>query len=350
MSFCVTIHATDRKFTVEAGESILDAALRQGVALPYGCRDGACGSCRGKILTGRIHYPHDPPLGWNTRDANGGEALFCQARPDSDLIIAANEIEAASQLPLRRLPCRVAGMERLTHDVMRLRLTLPPTERLQFLAGQYVNVLLKDGRRRGFSIANAPEDDAFIELHVRHVPGGTFTDYVFNMMKPRAMLRIEGPLGGFYLREDSRRPVILLGGGTGFAPLKGMLEHAFYLNDRRAMHLFWGVRSRRDLYQQDLIEDWLRQHARFQYTPVLSEPSANDRWQGETGLVSEVMLRHYPDLLRHDVYMAGPPAMIEAARGDLLRHALPEKRLFSDAFEFGADRRKATAQAALPTA
>ncbi len=350
MSFCVRIQSTNRKFLVEAGESILDAALRQGVALPYGCRDGACGSCRGRILTGSVHYQKDLPPARDAGDTNRGEALFCQAQPDSDLVIAANEIEAASQLAVKRLPCRVASIERLSHDVMRVQLRLPPTERLQFLAGQYIDVLLKDGRRRGFSIANAPEDDAFIELHIRHVPGGSFTHHVFHEMKPRAMLRIEGPLGGFYLREDSQRPVILMGGGTGYAPLKGILEHAFHMNERRAMHLFWGVRSRRDLYHQDLIESWLKQHAHFQYTPVLSEPMADDQWEGETGFVSDILLEYYPDLSGHDVYMSGPPAMIEAARTVFLKHGLPESRMFSDAFEFAADTRNKAAQVGLPTA
>jgi CDP-4-dehydro-6-deoxyglucose reductase len=349
MSFCVRIQSSNRKFTVEAGESILDAALRQGVALPYGCRDGACGSCRGRVLSGGIHYRGEPPAARDAGDTNRGEALFCQAQPDSDLVIAATEIEAASQLTVKRLPCRVASIERLTHDVMQLQLSLPPTERLQFLAGQYIDVLLKDGRRRGFSIANAPEDDTFIELHIRHVPGGSFTHHVFHEMKPRAMLRIEGPLGGFYLREDSERPVILMGGGTGYAPLKGILEHAFHVNDRRTMHLFWGVRSRRDLYHQDLIESWLRQHAGFQYTPVLSEPRRADQWEGATGFVSDVLLECYPDLSAYDVYMSGPPAMIEAARPEFLRHGLPESRMFSDAFEFAADTRNTAAQAARPT-
>jgi CDP-4-dehydro-6-deoxyglucose reductase len=220
---------------------------------------------------------------------------------------------------------------------MRLRLKLPDSERMQFLAGQYIEILLKDGRRRAFSIANAPHDDAYIELHIRLVPGGEFTHQVFEALKPKAMLRIEGPLGSHFLREDSSRPVILMGGGTGFAPLKGMLEHAFHSGIERPLHLFWGVRARRDLYMQALIQAWLTQYPNFHYTPVLSEPAADDQWDGETGLVMDSVARAYPDLSGHDVYMSGPPAMCDAARERFLTLGLPLEQMFSDAFDFGAD-------------
>jgi CDP-4-dehydro-6-deoxyglucose reductase, E3 len=337
MNIKVRIEPSGHEFHVQHGESVLDAALREGYALPYGCRNGACGSCRGKVLGGRVSYGGELPPALSAEEHASGQALFCRAVPESDLVIEVREVGAAKDIPIKTMPCRVAKLERLAPDVMRLFLKLPATERLQFLAGQYLDVLLKDGRRRGFSMANAPHDDAFIELHIRYMEGGHFTPYVFHDMKEKALLRIEGPLGSFFLREESDRPILLVGGGTGFAPLKSMLEHAFYVGLDRPMHLFWGVRARRDLYLHDLPLAWARDQARFHYTPVLSEPQPEDRWQGETGFVHEALLRAYPDLRTYEVYMAGPPAMIRAAKSDFAKHGLPEEHLYYDSFDFAAD-------------
>ncbi|HKJ08181.1 MAG TPA: CDP-6-deoxy-delta-3,4-glucoseen reductase [Gammaproteobacteria bacterium] len=338
MSHKVTIQPSNHEFPVETGESVLDAALRQGFAFPYGCRNGACGSCLGTLVAGEVEYPgQQRPPALKEGDLAAGRALFCQARPTSDLTIEVREIGAAKDIVIKTLPCRVAKRELLAHDVMRLKLKLPITERLQFLAGQYVDILLKDGRRRGFSLANAPHDDEYLELHVRRVEGGSFTGHVFDDMKEKALLRIEGPLGTFFLREDSDRPVILVGGGTGFAPLKGIIENALHHGIGRPMHLFWGVRSRRDLYLGELPQQWAQEHADFQYTPVLSEPQPEDDWQGETGMVPEAVVRACPDLAGFDVYMSGPPAMVDAARTLFEAHGLPAGQLYYDSFEFASD-------------
>ncbi|HSP01750.1 MAG TPA: 2Fe-2S iron-sulfur cluster-binding protein, partial [Thioalkalivibrio sp.] len=239
MSFEITIRPSGHVFEAEDDESILEAALRQGFALPYGCRNGACGSCLGKVLSGEVdHGPTRPPA-LSEKDEAEGKALFCQAMAVSDLEIEVREIGAARDIVIKTLPCRVVKLNRLNHDVMEMQLKLPVTERLQFLAGQYIDVLLKDGRRRSFSLANAPHRDEFLELHVRHVPGGAFSDQVFGEMKEKALMRIEGPLGSFFLREESERPILLMGGGTGFGPLKSILEHAFEIGVDRSMHLFW---------------------------------------------------------------------------------------------------------------
>jgi 2-polyprenylphenol hydroxylase and related flavodoxin oxidoreductases len=270
----------------------------------------------------------------NEREHTVGQALFREAVAVSDLTIEVREIAQMKEIVVKTLPCRVAKKERVAHDVIVLYLKLPPSERLQYLAGQYLDILLRDGQRRGFSIANAPHCDEFIELHVRHVPGGEFTGYVFDSLQEKALLRIQGPLGTFFLREDSPRPILLMGGGTGFAPLKGILEHAFAIGIDRAMHLFWGVRARRDLYAHALPQSWAKRYPHFQYTPVLSEPAPDDRWTGRTGLVHEALLQNYPDLSGYDVYMSGPPPMIEAAQKVFRAHGLPEDRLFFDSFEF----------------
>jgi CDP-4-dehydro-6-deoxyglucose reductase len=332
MSFKVQVQPSGHEFSVELEETLLEAALRQGINLPYGCRNGFCGDCRSALLEGEVHYPEEmpPAIEGQTEEA----CLTCQAKPLSDLIIGAHEIEQADEIRPRMLPAKVDRIERLNEDVIRLYLKLPEGERLQFLAGQYLNFILPDGGKRAFSIANAPHDDAFIELHIRHVSGGTFTDRLFDGMQEKTILRIEAPLGSYYLREDSNRPIILMGGGTGFAPIKGIIEHAFKIGITRPMHLYWGVRSRRDLYLPELPQNWIAEHDNFRYTPVLSEPDAD--WTGETGWVHERVVDDYPDLSTHEVYMSGPPPMIEAGKQVLLNHGLSGEDLYSDSFEYGA--------------
>lgn len=336
MTHQVTIRASGHTFSVEQDENVLDAALRQGIILPYGCRNGACGSCMGSLASGSVAYDQGLPAALSEQDAAANKALFCQAQPQSDLEIIVHEVDAARDIEVKTLPCRVEKLEHLAHDVIRIYLRLPASERLQFLAGQYIDVLIKDHDPRAFSIANAPHDDEFVELHIRFVEGGLFTDQVFHSMKEKAMWRVRGPLGTFFLREDSDRPAILIGGGTGFAPVKGILEHAFEIGIDKPLNLYWGVRARRDLYLDELPKQWLKQHPHFSYTPVLSEPMDGDNWSGATGFVTDAVLADYPDLSGHDVYMSGPPPMVEAGHKLFLQHGLDESRFFSDAFVYAA--------------
>ena len=337
MSHCVTVLPSGKTFTARADESVLEAALRQGIILPYGCRKGVCGSCKGRIRDGAIAYPAGLPDGIEATEAEAGQALFCQARATTDLVVEAEVAEGVADLEVRMRPCRVDAMERLNHDVMRLFLRLPRNDRLPFLAGQYLEFQLQDGRKRSFSMANAPHDDARIELHLRHVPGGFFTDYVFNEMQEKAVLRLRAPLGTFYLREDSPHPIILIAGGTGFAPIKAIVEHALHIGLTRPMHLYWGARSGADLYLPDLPREWARRHAQLDYTPVLSEPGPDEAAATATGFVHEQVARDYPDLSGHDVYLCGPPVMIQAARRTFVTECgLPEERLYFDSFEYAA--------------
>ena len=341
MSFKISVPASGHEFTAEENETILEAALRQGVGLPYGCRNGACGKCSGEVLSGQTKYDTEALRALAKKEYEAGKTLFCQACASSDLEIKVREIVKSGDIEIKTLPCRVEKMGLLTHDVMMLRLKLPETERLQFMAGQYLEFLLKDGKRRAFSIANAPHDDAYIELHIRHVPDGQFGDFVFDGLKEKALMRIEGPLGSYFLREDSNRPIILMGGGTGFAPLKGMLEHAFYINLDRPIHLFCGVRSKRDLYMDDMVQQWLKLYPNLKYTAVLSDPMDDDHWHGETGLVHESVVKHYPDLSGFDVYLSGPPPMVKAGMDLFYEKGLPETQIYSDSFEYSDDALKA---------
>lgn len=337
MGHRVTIRPSGHSFDVDAGESILDAALRHGYALPYGCRNGTCAACEGEILAGAVDYPGGPPPALTDQAAAAGRAILCQAQPTADTEVEVHEIDEARDIVVRTLPVRVAAIDALAHDVTRLQLRLPAAERLQFLAGQYIDLLLKDGRRRSFSLANPPHDDDVLELHVRRVPGGRFSDELLSDMRAKALLRFEGPLGSFFLREDSERPIVLVAGGTGFAPIKSIVEHALARGIGRPMHLFWGVRARRDLYLGELARRWADEHAGFTYTPVLSDPDPADEWTGETGFVHEAVLRAYPDLSAHQVYMSGPPPMIEAGRTAFRAAGLPREQLFFDSFDYAPD-------------
>ena len=343
MSFKITIQPSGHVFEMEANEKILDAALHHGFAFPYGCRDGACTTCAGKVLAGEVAYPDEWPLGLSEEDHEKGLALFCQARPLSDLEIEVKEIGAAKDIAVKTLPTRIIKMEKLAPDVMMLHLKLPASERLQFLAGQYIDILLKDGRARSFSLANSPGHDEFLELHIREVPGGDFTERVFHGMKEKDLLRIKGPLGSFFLRDDSERPIIMMAGGTGFAPAKGMIEQAIEMGLQQPITLYWGVRATADLYQYELIEKWTQENERIHFIPVLSEPDKDDNWQGRTGFVHDAVADDFKDLSAHDVYMCGPPPMIEAAKKAFALRGVDQEHLFYDSFEYSSDTLKAIA-------
>jgi CDP-4-dehydro-6-deoxyglucose reductase len=336
--FQVTIDGTGSTFMVNEGESVLSAALRQGVMLPYSCKNGTCGSCRGRIESGSVHYPFHPPLALEDDELAAGDALLCQAEPLEDLVVGAREIEAVRDIPVRMMPARVIDKALLAPNVMKLVLKLPAALRLQFLAGQYLDILLPAGKRRAFSIASAPASEGELELHVRHVDGGDFTGWVFDELRLRDILRLEGPLGTFFVRNDKPdRPMIMMGGGTGFAPLKSMIEDLLAHGDKRPIHLFWGARTHSELYLESLIHEWEQRHPHIRYSSAISEAEDARSQRGFAGYVHEAVIDAYPDLSAHDVYMSGPPAMIDVARHAFMDHGVPRRRLFYDSFEFGAD-------------
>ena len=333
----VTIQPSGQQFQVEEGEAVLAAALRQGFVLPYGCKNGACGSCKGRILSGRVDYGVYQHKALTDDEKAQGKALFCQAKPLTDLVIEARTIGAAKDIQVKTLPCRVQTLQRATEDVMILGLKLPANERLQFLAGQYLEFLLKDGTRRSFSMGNAPHDDALLELHVRHVPGGQFTDHVFGKMKERDILRFEGPQGTFFLREDSAKPIVFVASGTGFAPIKSIVEYAIHKGIARPMTLYWGGRRPRDLYLHALAEGWAARGL-LKYVPVISDALPEDAWAGRTGFVHRAVMVDFPDLSGHQVYACGVPIMVDSARRDFTTLCkLPEDEFYADSFTTQAD-------------
>ena len=337
MSFDVTVRPSGHQFTVDEGELILNAALRQGISFPYGCRSGACGNCLGKVLSGEVEYPNGLPLSLMEQEHEQGKALFCSAVAKSSLEIEVREIVGANEIEVKTLPARVVSLYKLAPDVMEMTLKLPETERMQFRAGQYIEFLLRDGKRRAFSIANAPINDEYLELHLRLVEGGYFTDHVFNEMKEKALVRIHGPLGTFFLRDDTKRPLIFVAGGTGFGPIKSMVEQLIAEGDERDVHFYWGARAKKDLYSNHLPEKWDYQRENFHYTPVLSDALESDRWKGREGFVHEAVAKDFADMSGFDVYMAGPPPMIDAAKQQFTQQGLSEDNLFSDSFDYQDD-------------
>jgi CDP-4-dehydro-6-deoxyglucose reductase len=289
------------------------------------------------VIRGSVCYPHGTPPALSDADAERGLALLCQARALSDLTLEVRPLDIPDNVRIRRLPCRVERLRRLCHDVTCVHLKLPAFEPFEYMAGQYVDILLPDGRRRSFSIASPPHDSALLELHIRRVPGGAFSVRVADEMVERTLLRIEGPLGQFFLRETSERPILMMAGGTGYAPLKSMIRNAFHTKTDRPIHFYWGVRARRDLYDADRLVGWAAARDGFSFTPVLSDPRPEDNWRGRRGLVHRAVLEDLPDLSGMEVYMAGPPPMIEAARRDFLAAGLPAEHLLFDSFEYARD-------------
>ncbi|RAN75160.1 NAD(P)H-flavin reductase [Bacillus sp. SRB_336] len=337
----VTLKSSGRQFSVADGETVLEAAQRAGVALPYSCRAGVCGSCKATLLQGQCAYPRNPPLALSANALAHHAVLLCQAVPCSDLLLEAREVTSVEDIARRQLGMVVTEKWPLASDVTGLRLLPAHGERrLNRLPGQYLDVLLEDGKRRPFSIANGPQADGMIELHVRHVAGGGFTSWVNDGLKVGDHLRVEGPLGTFVPREDSERPMLFVAGGTGFAPVKAIVEHFIALGTRRPMQLYWGARMAADLYLRPLAERWDAELPNLQFHAVVSEPADSAGEQAtelRTGLVHEAVLHDHPDLSGHDVYMGGPPAMIDAAHPLFLDAGLPEERLYYDSFEYAPD-------------
>jgi len=335
MSFTVTNQRNGGSFSANQGESILDAALRDNRIFPYGCRSGVCGACKCSLLSGSVDYGEYEDFALSDEEKAAGKMLICQATPLEDVTIDVDEVMAGQNIQIKMLPCRVGKLERLADDVVRLYLTLPKTQEFNYIAGQYIDIVMKDGQRRSFSIANQPamsRQDG-LELHIRHVPDGHFTPRVFDSMKERDLLRLEGPFGTYFLQSKPDQPIIMIAGGTGFSPIKGLIEHAMADDPEYNIHLFWGARDEQDLYLDDLAKHWQEKYANFKYTPVLSD-SSSDNWTGAQGFVHEIVVASYESFTDFDVYASGPPIMIDAVRDSLSGKGMEISRFNFDSFDF----------------
>jgi CDP-4-dehydro-6-deoxyglucose reductase len=338
MTFQITVQPSGHQFTCDDDETVLAAAMRAGVGLPYGCKNGACSSCKGKVVSGSItHKPHQRRA-LSEEEESQGMSLFCCALPHSDLVIQVREVAGSGDFPVKKMPSRVTTLEKLAPDVIVLTLQLPANETLEYRAGQYIEFLLRDGKRRSYSMASAPGAGP-ITLHIRHMPGGLFTDQVFGTMKERDILRFEGPLGTFFVREDSDKPMVLLASGTGFAPIKAIVEQLRASGSQRNMVLYWGGRRPRDLYMHALCEQWAAELPNFRYVPVVSDALEEDGWTGRTGYVHQAAVADLPDLSDWQVYACGAPIVVDSARAQYPAQAkLAPEDFFADSFTTEADK------------
>ena len=342
MSFSITVIPADRQFTVDRDEAILPAAIRNGIGLPYGCRDGACGSCKSRLVEGRVIHGAHQHKALSAAEEEAGLILTCCATPQTDCVIEARSVPGAGEFPILKMPCRVMSIERPAPDVVVLRAQLPANQNFHYRAGQYVEFILRDGARRSYSMAGAPHtlgSPPAIELHLRHMPGGKFTDHVFTALKEKDILRMEGPFGSFFLREDSAKPMVLLASGTGFAPIKAVIEQMQHKGIARPATLYWGGRRPQDLYMHRWCETMAAQMPHLRYVPVVSDASPEDHWGGRTGFVHHAVMQDFPDLSGHQVYACGAPIVVESAERDFVAQCgLPADEFYADSFTSEADK------------
>ena len=345
MSFNVSVLPSSRSFTATAGEPLLAAAIRQGIGRPYGCKDGACGSCKCKKLEGTVSHGTHQLKALSAEEEANGFILTCCGVAHSDLVLESRQVTDESAFPVRKMPVRVTSLTRLSHDVMGIRLQLPASDMLKYHAGQYVEFLLRDGDRRAYSMANAPHtqaDTPGVELHIRHMAGGKFTDHVFGALKEKEILRIEGPYGSFFLREDSDKPLVLLASGTGFAPIKALIEHLQFKGITRPAVLYWGGRRPADLYMNEWVLAKVAEMPHLKYIPVVSDALPEDNWSGRTGFVHQAVLEDLPDLSAYQVYACGAPIVVDSARAEYSALAgLPPEEFYADSFTTEADKANA---------
>ena len=361
-TFQVSVLPSGRTFSVNPDEAILPAAIRQGIGMPYGCKDGACGSCKCKMLEGRVLHGAHQSKALSAEEEAAGFILTCCGVPQTDVMLESRQVTDESAFPIKKMPSRVTALEKKSRDVMVIRLQLPANDTMRYHAGQYIEFILRDGARRSYSMANAPhlllraepapsavvKTDAApppvgpsIELHIRHMPGGKFTDHVFTAMKEKEILRVEGPYGSFFLREDSDKPMILLASGTGFAPIKAVLEHMQFKGIDRSATLYWGGRRPDDLYMDEWVQAQLAKMPNLKYVPVISNAMPEDNWTGRTGFVHKAVLEDVPDLSDYQVYACGAPIVVDSARAEYSAVGkLPPEEFFADSFTSEADKHR----------
>jgi CDP-4-dehydro-6-deoxyglucose reductase, E3 len=335
----VNVQPSNRSFAVPVDTPILQAAINAGIGLPYGCKDGACGSCKCKLISGDVRMGSHQQKALSDAERELGYVLTCCGFAQTDVVLENKQVSALGSFPVLKMPSRVLSLTRVAPDVMILILQLPAANKLQYHAGQYIEFILRDGSRRSYSMANAVADNDQVALHIRHMPGGKFTDHVFNAMKEKEILRAEGPFGSFYLREDSDKPIVLLASGTGFAPIKAIIEHMQAKRITRPTTLYWGGRRPQDLYQHEWCEQKAAELAHLTYVPVISDATAQDAWTGRKGFVHRAVMEDFSTLSAHEVYACGAPIVVESAKRDFVAHCgLAEEAFFADSFTSELDK------------
>jgi NAD(P)H-flavin reductase/ferredoxin len=325
MTYNVAVGHSDIAFPAEPGETVLDPAERAGYSLPYSCRKGVCSTCEARLRAGIVD------IGSRSIEGPASAVLLCRARPKSDIIVHPRRIERREVSGTKVIDAWVLRLNWPTEEVATLLLRFPVSIRAKFKPGQYLRVKSPDGTARNFSLANAPQESDGAQLHIRHIDGGHFSEAVLDRLKMGDRVRIEIPFGDFFLREDTGRPIICIATGTGFAPVKSMVEYLIRRDSTRAVRFYWSGRHAQDLYMRELPEKWARKLPWFEFIPVLT--AADGSWSGRKGLVHRAVLEDVPDLSNFQVYACGNPLMIRKARADFTREAgLPEDQFFAEPF------------------
>lgn len=335
MSYHIAIAQSDVAFDARTDQTILDAAASHGIALPYSCRKGVCGNCRGRVLQGSL-LAGTGGGGHETGIDAPNEHLFCQARAASDLVIAPRDWTRIDPAARKTLQATLFRKQALADDVTLLHLRFPNGVRAKFAAGQYLHVLLPDGERRSFSMANPPHDNDGLQLHIRHSEGGRFSTGILPTLNRGDVLKVELPHGDFTLREQTGRPMLFVAGGTGFAPIKSLIDHILRRGIERDIVLYWGARTPDGVYARAVVEKWQRRRPDLRFEPVVSDEDLPQAWAGRRGFVHEAVVADFDSLAGWDVYACGSPPMVQAVRLACIdRLGLPPERFYNDAFVSG---------------
>jgi NAD(P)H-flavin reductase/ferredoxin len=299
MSHTIQLEGHGIEFSCEPATSVLDGALAAGYEIPYSCRSGICGSCRGRVVSGKVQGGLGGGL--TAEEEKSGHVLLCQAHPCSDVSVEVREVRKIDKNAIKTIKAKVYRMTRAAPDVTILQLRFPAGTRVKFKAGQYLSVKLEDGSFRHYSMANPPHQNDSVELHIRHVPGGRFSQRMEQGLAAGEQLELSIPYGDFFLRgnedgSESGKPIVLLASGTGFAPIKSIIEDAIKAKSERSMVLYWGARRPQDLYKMNLARKWESQLSWFRFVPVLSDAQPSDDWTGRTGLVHQAVMADIPSL------------------------------------------------------
>lgn len=333
MNYKIHIKPSGHTFAVKPGETVLAAALRQNYHFPHSCRNGMCGACKGQLIDGKVEYGDKAIYALTEKERESGLALFCSAKPLSDLIVYIEGVDGPEPVSVQTLTCLVSNYKQLTPTTWQIFLQ-PQEAKPQYQAGQYLEILHRDGSPKPFSIANAPNEQGSIELHVRHTPKNQYTAELIAEIQQQRPLRIKLPFGHCIYPKEPNVKTILLAGGTGFAPMKAILEVALNTELTQPIYLYWGARTLPELYWHEQLLAWAKQYPLFQYHPVLSDVTPSTDWQGKTGLVHEVVVADHPDLSEFQVYASGPPEMVYAALRLFQAHGLPKTYMYSDIFDY----------------
>lgn len=335
MQYTVHIKPKGYNLTVKAGETVLAAALRQGFNFPHDCQNGVCGTCKGRLLEGQVEYDEPLLAALTEAEREAGYALFCSAKPVSDLVIHVEGVLGPEQLPVKKLNYKIQILEQLTPTIYRVILQPPLEDHIYYRAGQYFEILHRDTSPQPFSIANAPlGDNKSLEIHIRSRPDNLSMEELISEMKTVGELRINGPLGNCILRREPAYPMIFAAGGTGIAPLKAIIEQALAEGVKQPIYLYWGVRILSDFYLQALITRWAKYLPNFHYIPILSGKDELNKWKGRTGWVHEAIIQDHPNLEHFHIYASGPTEMVYAALHAFKSHGLNRALMYSDVLDY----------------